>query len=264
MYFPGIFSTFVVLSNCFEPIFGQLSLRPRGFCTPYKQCNRCQGQCDKDTDCKGDLVCFIRDSDTSSAIAKVPGCDHDWNEKPTKEFCVSPDDYQCGDVSSFRDNKGKTRDCGWVSQNKQERCGCYSMECRETCGYCRTDKRNPGYDCNMHDGCFNRCETFYDPGSDGDWDPSSAASDLFYCAKYNCQSHTDDDWWWWIVDDDAFETYARCLVNTCEDWPVSYNEMMAEEDRDTYYIYDEDDAYRIFSGFQRDCELNCFRGIYGT
>eukprot|EP00581_Thalassiosira_minuscula_P032884 CAMPEP_0183767252 /NCGR_PEP_ID=MMETSP0739-20130205/12077_1 /TAXON_ID=385413 /ORGANISM="Thalassiosira miniscula, Strain CCMP1093" /LENGTH=268 /DNA_ID=CAMNT_0026006141 /DNA_START=51 /DNA_END=857 /DNA_ORIENTATION=- len=33
---------------------------------------RCQGDCDKDTDCQGDLVCFDRDGDT--ADAPVPGC----------------------------------------------------------------------------------------------------------------------------------------------------------------------------------------------
>jgi len=50
--------------------------------------NACEGDCDNDNDCKGDLVCFTRDGDGTEA---VPGCLG--QGKPGDDYCtVRPSD----------------------------------------------------------------------------------------------------------------------------------------------------------------------------
>lgn len=53
---------------------GNVSLRDPQ-CTTNKKCNVCQGDCDKDSHCKGNLVCFQRRQGTKNA--PVPGCGGD-------------------------------------------------------------------------------------------------------------------------------------------------------------------------------------------
>ena len=45
----------------------------------------CEGDCDYDSDCKGDLKCFQRDGDES-----VPGCEDSQHATTGYDYCVSP------------------------------------------------------------------------------------------------------------------------------------------------------------------------------
>lgn len=61
--------------------------------------------------------------------------------EPTSSPTPAPTDEEtpiptsdCNDVDSFRDRKGKTRDCQWVQ--RKMKCGKYSAECPVTCNAC--------------------------------------------------------------------------------------------------------------------------------
>ena len=43
-------------------------------CTPENPCDECQGDCDTNDDCAGDLVCYQKDKTTNAKRAIVPGC----------------------------------------------------------------------------------------------------------------------------------------------------------------------------------------------
>ena len=55
---------------------------PGSLVTPLAMC---EGDCDYDSDCKGDLICFQRDGDES-----VPGCDDSQYATTGYAYCVSP------------------------------------------------------------------------------------------------------------------------------------------------------------------------------
>lgn len=56
---------------CYDPKWNQLELTHGGIfsCSSKTPCEKCEGDCDKDADCKGDLKCFKRDK-----FEFVPGC----------------------------------------------------------------------------------------------------------------------------------------------------------------------------------------------
>ena len=53
--------------------------------TDYIPLAMCEGDCDYDSDCKGDLKCFQRDGDES-----VPGCEDSEYATTLYDYCVSP------------------------------------------------------------------------------------------------------------------------------------------------------------------------------
>ena len=56
-------------------------------CTPNKPCAVCEGDCDKDADCKPGLKCFQR----SSSKNQVPGCAKGGTgDVPTHDYCYKP------------------------------------------------------------------------------------------------------------------------------------------------------------------------------
>ena len=56
-----------------------------GGCSSNSPCNTCEGDCDKDSHCQGNLKCFQRDDEES-----VPGCSGGI-DKSGKDFCYDPD-----------------------------------------------------------------------------------------------------------------------------------------------------------------------------
>ena len=53
--------------------------------SPVTPLAMCEGDCDYDSDCKGDLICFERNGDES-----VPGCDDSPYATTGYDYCVSP------------------------------------------------------------------------------------------------------------------------------------------------------------------------------
>ena len=109
-----------------------------------RPCGVCEGDCDDDTDCGQGLVCFVRDSLTSSQNIPVPGCNTNPRELTSKDFCVDSRLYQCEDDEFFHVKVGTfsvLRDCAYVKED-MNRCKEYGKYCRETCGYCRNEKDN--------------------------------------------------------------------------------------------------------------------------
>lgn len=101
-----------------------------------RPCGLCEGDCDVDSDCAGDLVCYIRDSKTTSAGVPIPGCSTNPPNWRSKDFCVDPHLYQCKDVETIY-VMGKPETCAYVQKNPISRCKEYGLLCRETCLYCR-------------------------------------------------------------------------------------------------------------------------------
>jgi len=65
-----------------------------------RQCGKCQGDCDQDSDCQSGLKCFKRKS--KNPMAPVPGCLGDG--KKGRDYCYDPNDpfiLQQGRVASF-------------------------------------------------------------------------------------------------------------------------------------------------------------------
>merc|ERR1719295_2266972 len=56
----------------------------------------CQGDCDKDSHCAGDLKCWQRAADN---IEPIPGCNGDLSALDGKDFCYDPDLFVLGDTS---------------------------------------------------------------------------------------------------------------------------------------------------------------------
>ena len=57
---------------------------------PWKKLGRCQGDCDKDEDCNGDMVCFI------STLGSAPGCGDKADSAPCilSNFCAFDKDFR--------------------------------------------------------------------------------------------------------------------------------------------------------------------------
>ena len=54
------------------------------YCTPDNQCGKCQGDCDEDADCKGNLVCHLRDA----GDVGPSGCDGIPDNMKKNDYCV--------------------------------------------------------------------------------------------------------------------------------------------------------------------------------
>jgi hypothetical protein len=50
----------------------------------------CEGECDGDFDCAGELVCHQRDKDTTGKLGTVPGCAG--RDTTTNDYCINPSD----------------------------------------------------------------------------------------------------------------------------------------------------------------------------
>lgn len=55
-----------------------------GQCSKESPCDECEGDCDRDSDCKGDLKCFHRDEDDDPL---TPGCKE--QDVRTSKCCAS-------------------------------------------------------------------------------------------------------------------------------------------------------------------------------
>eukprot|EP01047_Picozoa_sp_COSAG01_P023269 COSAG01_NODE_1403_length_10445_cov_67.595399_8_plen_1218_part_01 len=55
-------------------------------CQQVGACDNCEGHCNKDSDCKGDLVCF-----SSPGKVYVPGCTGELSEPDSVRVCILPD-----------------------------------------------------------------------------------------------------------------------------------------------------------------------------
>jgi len=56
---------------------------------------------------------------------------------PTAAPVAAPTGGDCADSSSFKDNKGKNRNCSWAAK-KAKRCQLYGEHCPVSCGTCQT------------------------------------------------------------------------------------------------------------------------------
>jgi hypothetical protein len=57
---------------------------------PSLPLQHCEGDCDKDMDCAGDMICYQRDR---GHIGGVPGCEVDNDAPPAlADFCIFPSD----------------------------------------------------------------------------------------------------------------------------------------------------------------------------
>jgi hypothetical protein len=54
-----------------------------GSCSASSPCDECEGDCDRDSHCKGNLVCFQRGGNV-----RVPGCEG--NDASKSDYCVDP------------------------------------------------------------------------------------------------------------------------------------------------------------------------------
>ena len=61
---------------------------------PTELLGRCEGDCDTDEDCEGDLVCFQR-----SDCMYTPGCDGGFNDYSRTDYCVRKSDVSAGKLS---------------------------------------------------------------------------------------------------------------------------------------------------------------------
>jgi hypothetical protein len=71
---------------CYKLPSGLLMDKGENGCNKGEKCGECQGNCKYDTDCLGDLVCFIRSDYTT-----VPGCQSRFpGSKPDYGYCIPP------------------------------------------------------------------------------------------------------------------------------------------------------------------------------
>ena len=61
---------------------------------PTQTLGRCEGDCDTDEDCEGDLVCFQR-----SDCMYVPGCDGGFDDYSRSDYCVRKSDVSAGELT---------------------------------------------------------------------------------------------------------------------------------------------------------------------
>ena len=79
-----LFSSLLATDFCYDPDWNtvvalaipdsptelpNLAVNGADHCTPTNQCTLCEGDCDNDEDCEGDLICFQREP-----YDPVPGC----------------------------------------------------------------------------------------------------------------------------------------------------------------------------------------------
>jgi hypothetical protein len=84
-------SNYVQMSS-FERVQDDGSVSTSDDCTPDEPCGLCQADCDNDSQCAGNLICFQRDG-----LTPVPGCSGEG--KPNADYCINPQQ-----VLSLRDS----------------------------------------------------------------------------------------------------------------------------------------------------------------
>jgi len=81
---------------CFEPPMPKLVNLGHSGCTGSQPCGKCEGDCDRDSDCAGNLVCFQR----SSSSEAVPGCMGGWDgDIGNYDYCIEPEEIENSDNS---------------------------------------------------------------------------------------------------------------------------------------------------------------------
>jgi len=73
---------------------------------PTRLLGLCEGDCDSDSDCAGDLICYQRDAGQS-----IPGCSGTPNSR--SDFCIR-------DLSLNRDDDGNNDDDGYNDDNNND------------------------------------------------------------------------------------------------------------------------------------------------
>jgi uncharacterized surface protein with fasciclin (FAS1) repeats len=84
-----VIDTVLIPSNDSPPANAKPRIQKVGQCSPQKKCNQCEGDCDTNDDCAGDLVCFKR---RGMSFKKVPGCRGGTGDKSGTDYCINPDD----------------------------------------------------------------------------------------------------------------------------------------------------------------------------
>lgn len=183
--------------------------------------DRCQGDCDNDSQCKDDLVCFQRGRSES-----VPGCDGGTSDRSASDYCIDPDDLDDDEDEDDDDDVPTTSitnfalklywqsDYRWQDEDFERK---WCMECRN--GSCdegdktyisKCGKKNQRYDfvfvnsddvlirLNGKDLCFER-----------------KSFDIFL---RKCDSKKQDQLWYAQKGDfrgDRFEISPRGLSSHC-------------------------------------------------
>ena len=65
---------------------------------PLKGGEKCEGDCDEDSDCEGDLICFHRDK---NEFKNVPGCQGADKDGSRTDYCVDPKDVEDEEVVTY-------------------------------------------------------------------------------------------------------------------------------------------------------------------
>ena len=133
-------------------------------CSSSHKCGKCQGDCDKDSDCASGLRCFLRNGHTH-----VPGCGSGGTgDVKNYDYCVpisgSSSSHTSSHTSSCADNAKTT-----FTNSKKQR-----MTCHDLRGYCKSSR----YGASVRKQCPRTCGTC--GGSSHHRDP---------CAGVNCGSH---------------------------------------------------------------------------
>ena len=63
---------------------------------PGKKLRRCQGDCDRDSHCKDDLICYERDG-----TEEIPGCSGGLTQTKGYDFCIRPGDLEAWDEEGW-------------------------------------------------------------------------------------------------------------------------------------------------------------------
>lgn len=107
-------------------------------CSPEEPCGHCQGDCDTDADCAGELICYHREAAETNEGAIVPGCDGlsysrtDWcvlppEPIPLPEIEDEDDDDNVNDALSGFES-GMSNDIAglWVGEEKWKNDGIHT------------------------------------------------------------------------------------------------------------------------------------------
>ena len=65
---------------------------------PLRGGKKCEGDCDEDSDCEGDLICFHRDK---NEFKSVPGCSGADNDGSRTDYCIDPRDVEDEEVLTY-------------------------------------------------------------------------------------------------------------------------------------------------------------------
>jgi len=115
-------------------------------CTASNECEVCQGICDNDDECKGELVCIERAARVFQG--KVPGCGDGTGVALTDRLCYAPTTLET------LEDLGETFSDGSCGGSQKNKCGCKEdpgQQCKQCQGDCNTDD-----DCAGNLRCYQR------------------------------------------------------------------------------------------------------------